>query len=140
MLDYDLTFCRKRQDNRCTIKFLPDGYSEPKFENQATFIELSFLVTGKPQCSFSGDIEEAKDFPLAKLADSFTHVNPTDHQTWLSSHSGATKAEDLCYHCLDRDVGLVRDLSNHGILHIFRDLRHIVREDTLLEISSTNQS
>ena len=65
-----------------------------------------------------------------------TGIDHTDHQTWLSSHSGARMAEDLCYQGLDRDVGLVRDLSNHGTLHIFHDVRHTAREDTLLEGSS----
>ena len=75
VFDYSLAFCQKHQDDRCTIKYLPGSYGEPKFDNKdITRLELVFQVTGTPECTFSGDKDKAKEFPLAKLYGSFTHV------------------------------------------------------------------
>ena len=92
-----------------------------------TFLLLESVFKGRVDCG-------RYDFTVSFMPS--TGIDHTDHQTWLSSHSGATKAEDLCYQGLDRDVGLVRDLSNHGTLHIFHEVRHTAREDPLLEGSS----
>ncbi len=75
VFDYGLEFCQKHHDDRCTIKYLPGNYGEPKFDNKLnTRIELVFKVTGTPECTFSGDKDKAKEFPLARLYGSFTHV------------------------------------------------------------------
>ena len=94
---------------------------------QITFLLLESVFRGRVDCG-------RYDFTVSFMPS--TGIDHTDHQTWLSSHSGATKAEDLCFQDLDRDVGLVRDLSNHGTLHIFHDVRHTALEDTLLKGSS----
>lgn len=60
----------------------------------------------------------------------FMPSNGMDHLTWLSSYSGAIKAGDLCDQDVGRDVGLVRDLSNNGTLHIFQNVRYESSEDT----------
>lgn len=50
----------------------------------------------------------------------FMPLNGVDHLTWLSSHSGATKADHLSNQDIGRDVGLVKDLSHNGTLHIYQ--------------------
>lgn len=61
----------------------------------------------------------------------FMPSNDVDRPKWLSSHSGAIKAEDICEQDVGIDVGLVRDLSQNGTLHIFQDVRYALLEDTL---------
>ena len=61
----------------------------------------------------------------------FMPSNDIDHLKWLSSHSGVIKAESLCDQDIGRDIGLVRDLSRNGTLHIFQDVRYASLEDTL---------
>ena len=92
-----------------------------------TFLLLESVFRSRVDCG-------RYDFTISFMPS--TGIDHEDHQTWLSSHSGATKAEDLCYLGLGRDAGLVRDLSNNGTLHIFHDVRHTALEDTLLEGSS----
>lgn len=92
-----------------------------------TFLLLESVFRGRVDCG-------RYDFTASFMPS--TGIDHTDHQTWLTSHSGATRAEDIRYQDLDRDVGLVRDLSNHGTLHIFHDVRNTALEDTLLDGSS----
>ena len=47
-----------------------------------------------------------------------------DHLTWLSSYSGLIEAEALRDQDLVREIGLVRDLSHSGKLHIFQSIRN----------------
>ena len=54
-----------------------------------------------------------------------------DHLTWLSSHSGAMKADELCDQDVGRDIGLVRDLSHSGTLHILQDVKYASLKETL---------
>lgn len=56
--------------------------------------------------------------------------NGMDHLTWLSSYSGAINAGDLCNQDVGRDVGIIRDLSNNGTLHIFQGVRYESLEGT----------
>lgn len=56
-----------------------------------------------------------------------------DHLTWLSSYSGATKAEDLCDQDVGSDIGLVRDIGHNGTLHIFQGVLCACSEDILPE-------
>ena len=98
----------------------------------ASAARITFLLL---ESVFRGRVDSGRyDFMVSFMPS--TGINYTDHQTWLSSHSGATKAEDLCHQDLDRSVGLVRDLSNHGTLHILHDVGHTALEDTLFEGSS----
>ena len=53
----------------------------------------------------------------------FVPSDCTDYPAWLSSNSGAMKAEALRVEDFNQDVGLVRDLSHSGKMHIFQDIR-----------------
>ena len=53
----------------------------------------------------------------------FVPSNCTDYPAWLSSYSGVMKAEALRVEDFNQDVGLVRDLSHSGKMHIFQDIR-----------------
>ena len=53
----------------------------------------------------------------------FIPSNCTDYPAWLSSYSGVIKAEALPAEDFTKDVGLVRDLSHSGRLHIFQNIR-----------------
>ena len=98
----------------------------------ASAARITFLLL---ESVFRGRVDGGRyDFTASFMPS--TGIDHTDHQTWLTSHSGATRAEDICYQDLDRDVGLVRDLSNHGTLHIFHGVRNTALEDTLLDGSS----
>ena len=55
----------------------------------------------------------------------FIPSNCTDYPAWLSSYSGVIKAEALCAEDSTKDVGLVRDLSHSGRLHIFQSIRSL---------------
>ena len=55
----------------------------------------------------------------------FIPSNCIDYSAWLSSYSGVVKAEALRVEDFDTDVGLVRDLSHSGRLHIFRGIRSL---------------
>lgn len=75
VFDFRLEFCQKKQGDKCTVRYLPGGYAKPSLDNKPNgMIEIFFEVTGIPECIFSGDVDKAKDFPLAKLVGSFTHV------------------------------------------------------------------
>lgn len=63
----------------------------------------------------------------------FLPSNGIDHLKWLSSYSGAIKAEDLCDQAVGGDIGLIRDLRNNGTLHIFHGVRYASLEDAFSE-------
>ena len=85
---------------------------------QITFLLLESVFRGRLDCG-------RYDFTAL-----FMPSDGADHLTWLSSHSGARKAEDLCDQGFGGDVGLVRDLSNNGTLHMFQDVKYASLEDT----------
>ena len=60
----------------------------------------------------------------------FMPSNEMDHLTWLSSHSGAIKGEDLCDQEVGGDIGLIRDLGNNRTPHMFQGVRYASLEDT----------
>ena len=73
------------------------------------------------------------DYGRHDFAALFMPSNGMDSLTWLSSYSGATKAEETCGQDVGRDVGLVRDLNNNGTLHTFQGVRYASLEDPLPE-------
>ena len=75
---------------------------------------------------FRGRVENGRyDFTAL-----FMPSNEMDHLTWLSSHSGAIKAEDLCDQDVSGDIGLIRDLGNNRTPHMFQSVRYASSEDT----------
>lgn len=88
--------------------------------------QITFLML---ESVFGGRV----DYGRHDFAALFMPSNGMDNLKWLSSYSGATKAEDLCDQDVGRDVGLVRDLSNNGTLHTFEGVRYASLEDTLPE-------
>lgn len=90
----------------------------------ASAAQITFLLL---ESVFRGRVDYGRyDFTAL-----FMPSNGMDRLTWLSSHSGALKAEDLCDQDVGRDVGLIRDLSHNGTLHIFQDVIYPSLEDTL---------
>lgn len=88
---------------------------------QITFLLLDSVFRGRVD-------HDRHDFTVL-----FMPSSGMDHLTWLSSYSGAIKAEDLCHQDVGRDAGLVRDLSHNGKLHTFQDIIYKHLEDTLPE-------
>ncbi len=84
-----------------------------------TFLLLASVFRGRMDCG-------RYDFTAL-----FVPSNGMDHLTWLSSYSGTVSAAEFCDQGIGRDVGLVRDLSNNGTLHIYQDVRYTSSEDTL---------
>lgn len=78
---------------------------------------------------FRGRVDHGR-YDFAAL---FMPSNGIDQLTWLSSHSGAIKAKDLCDQDVGRDMGLIRDLCNNGTLHIFQGIRYASLEDVFPE-------
>ena len=70
-----IRFCQKAQGSKCTVSYLPFGYGELSFNKElGGKPEVFFVITRTPQCTFCGDVDKAKDFPLANLFPNFTHV------------------------------------------------------------------
>lgn len=70
-----LEFCQKAQSSQCTVSYLPGGYSELGFNKElGGKLEMFFVTTRTPQCTFCGDVDKAKDFPLANLFPTFLQV------------------------------------------------------------------
>ena len=70
-----IEICQKNQGNRCTVKYLPNAYGDPKFKKiEDACVQMVFEVKAKSVCTFAGDEDIAKNFPLAKLFDSFKWV------------------------------------------------------------------
>ena len=88
---------------------------------QITFLMLDSVFRGRVD-------HDRHDFTVL-----FMPSSGIDHLTWLSSYSGAIKAEDLCHQDVGRDAGLVRDLSHNGKLHTLQDIIYEHLEDTLPE-------
>ena len=86
---------------------------------QITFLLLESVFRGR------------MDYGRYDFAALFMPSNGIDHLAWLSSYSGTVKAEDICDQDVGRDLGLVRDLSHNGTLHILQDVRYASSEDTL---------
>ncbi len=75
LFDYRLKFCQKHLGNKFVVRYLPGQYDRPSINNKPNnMIELAFNVTGVPEVQIAGAEDKAKDLPLAKFYESFTHV------------------------------------------------------------------
>ena len=83
----------------------------------ASAAQITFLLL---ESVFKSRIENGRyDFMAL-----FIPSNCTDYPAWLSSYSGVIKAEALPAEDF-KDVGLVRDLSHSGRLHIFQNIKFL---------------
>jgi len=61
----------------------------------------------------------------------FSPPDTEDLRRWAYNHSGSTRATDLCEIDVGDNAGLIRDLGNNGVPHVFHDVRYASAEDML---------
>ena len=54
----------------------------------------------------------------------FVPNSVSDLSTWVKMNSSVTRADNICQHDLEAGAGLVRDLTQNGLPHVFRDVRY----------------
>ncbi|CAF9937883.1 MAG: hypothetical protein ALECFALPRED_007443 [Alectoria fallacina] len=124
VFDFRMEFCQKNQGNKCTVRYLPGGYAKPSFENKPNgMTEIFFEVTGIPECIFSGDVEQAKDFPLAKSVDSFTHVKIVfDWSYFVPKPKTMHQCRQVLSHLTTRGVTQLPEFNEAIFLKQMRDV------------------
>ena len=91
----------------------------------ASAAQISFLLL---ESVFRGRMDSRCDFTVP-----FMPPNGVDHLEWLSSYSGTTTAKAFQAQDFSRDIGLVRDLSHNGVLHIFHNVTYVSAQNATLD-------
>lgn len=71
-------------------------------------------------------MEDRHDFTIL-----FLPSDTENFERWAYNHRGTTRATDLCESDVDDNAGLIRDLANNGMPHIFHNVRYASAEDIL---------
>ncbi len=104
-------------DQNTTFQLIVEPESAIPTAVTASAAQITFLLL---QSVFRARIDYGRnDFTAL-----FMPSNGVDHQVWLSSYSGTVKGEALRDQDFRTDIGLVRDLSHNGVLHIFQDITY----------------